>query len=188
MHQLAPGKYHVESNISIKRLNAVDKSTYLDKTLTPTVVMDVEVNTRLAKASVAFSRLHKNVSDRRSIAMETKIKVYQAVMLTTVLYGCESWTVYQRHARKPKHFYITSLGRLLSLKWQDKILNAEVLTRVNFSSIHTITMQSQLRWAGHLVCMPDHRLPKKLLFDELHGKRPLGGQKKRHNSWEQIAI
>ena len=88
MHQLAPGKYHVESNISIKRLNAVDKSTYLDKTLTPTVVMDVEVNTRLAKASVAFSRLHKNVSDRRSIAMETEIKVYQAVMRTTLLYGC----------------------------------------------------------------------------------------------------
>ena len=130
MHQLAPGKQYLEPNISMKGqgLNAVDKFTYFDKTLTPTVVIDVEVNTRLAKASVAFSRLCKNVWDRRSIATETKIKVYQAVLLTTLLYGCESWTLYQRHARKLKHFYITSLRTLLSLKWQDKILNGKVLT------------------------------------------------------------
>jgi hypothetical protein len=41
-------------------------------------------------------------------------------------------------------------------------------------------MQSQIRWAGHVVRMPDHRLPKLLFYCELQkGKRLQGGQKKR---------
>ena len=64
-------------------------------------------------------------------------------------------------------------------------------------------MQSQLRWAGHVACMSDERLPRKLLFGRLQqGKRSQGGQKKRfkdtlkaslkainisYNTWEQSA-
>ena len=75
-----------------KDFNLVDKFTYLGSTLCRTVVIDDEINTRLAMASAAFGRLHKNVWDRRGITTETKIKVYKAVVLTTMLYGFESWT------------------------------------------------------------------------------------------------
>ena len=82
-------------------------------------------------ASAAFGRLHKNVWDRRGITTETKIKVYKAVVLTTMLYGCESWTVYQCHARKMNHFHSTSLRKILGIKWQDMLPDTEVLTRAN---------------------------------------------------------
>jgi hypothetical protein len=105
MHQPAPGKAYIEPSISIDgyRLNVVDKFTYLGSTLSRNAVIDDEVNTRLAKASVAFGRLHKNVWNRRGITIETKIKVYRAIVLPTLLYGCETWTTYQRHARKLNH-------------------------------------------------------------------------------------
>ena len=38
---------------------------------------------------------------------DTKLKVYKAVVLTTLLYACETWTVYQRHAKKLKHFHLS---------------------------------------------------------------------------------
>ena len=148
---------------------------------------------------------YKNVWNRRGITTVTKIKikVYRAIVLTTLLYGCETWTVYQRHARKLNHFHTTCLRKLLGIKWQDRIPDTEVLTRADLPSIYTILMQSQLRWAGHVARMSDERLPKKLLFGELQeGKRSQGGQKKRfkdtlkaslksfnisHNTWEQTA-
>ena len=60
------------------------------------------------------------------------------------------------------------------------IPDTEVLTRADLPSIHTMLMKSQLRWAGHVVRMPDCRLPKQLMYGELvNGKRAHGGQKKR---------
>ena len=203
MHQPAPGKQYVEPSISVggQELNAVGKFTYLGSTFSRNVVIDDEVNVRLAKSSVAFGRLHKNIWN--SITQETKIKVYRSIVFTTLLYGCETWTVYKRHARKLNHYHTTCLRKLLGIKWQDKIPDTEVLTRAGLPSIFTILMQSQLRWAGHVARMPDHRLPKKLLFGELQeGKRSLGRPKKRfkhtlkaslkafnisHTTWEQTA-
>ena len=183
MHQPAPGKHYVEPNVSVngQRLAAVDKVTYLGSTLSRNVVIDDEVNARLAKASAAFARLQQNVWYRRCITQETKIKVYKAVVLTTLLYGCETWTVFKRHATKLNHFHTTSLRRLLGIVWQDKIPDTEVLARANLPSIHTILMQAQLCWAGHVVCMPGHRLLRKLLYGELlQGKRSHGGAKKHY--------
>ena len=205
MHQPAPRNSYTEPNITIngQRINVVDKFTYLGSTLSRTVTMDDEQNTRLAKASAAFGRLDKSVWCRRGITADTKIKVYRAAVLTTLLYGCETWTVYQRHAKKLNHFHTTCLRRILGIKWQERIPDTEVLDRAGLPSIHTILKQSQLRWAGHVARMADHRLPKKLMFGELlEGKRCRGGQKKRfkdtlkvslksfgieHTSWEQLA-
>ena len=42
-------------------------------------------------------------------------------------------------------------------------------------------MQAHLRWSGHVIRMPDYRLPKKLLYGELqHGKRSQGRPKLRY--------
>ena len=106
--------------------------------------------------------------------------VYMTIVLATLLYACETWTVYQRHAKKLNHFHTTCLRKLLNIKWQDRIPATEVLAQADLPIIYTILMQSQLCWAGHVARMPDHRLPKRLFYGELQqGKRSHGGQKKR---------
>ena len=74
MHQPALGKTYAEPNITIsgQRQNVVDKFTYLGSTISRNIVIDDQVNARLAKASAAFGRLHKNVWNRRGITLETK--------------------------------------------------------------------------------------------------------------------
>ena len=143
------------------------KFTYLGSTLSRNIVIDDEVNAHLAKASAAFGILTKSVWTRRGITMVNKIKVYKAAVLTTLLYGCETWTVYQRHSRKLNHFHTTSLRRILGIKWQDRIPDTEVLSRAGLPSIHIILMQAEQCCAGHVARMPEHRLPKKLQFGEL---------------------
>ena len=50
--------------------------------------MNDEVTVRTAKASVAFCRLHGNMWELNGIRLDTKLKVYKPVVLSTLLYAC----------------------------------------------------------------------------------------------------
>ena len=164
-----------------------------------------EVNARVAKASKAFGRLRGSIWDRSAIRLDTKLKVYRSVVLPTLLYAYETWTVYRRHAKSLKHFHTSCLRKLVKIKWQDKIPDTEVLKRIGMQNVHThlILKLAQLRWRGHITRVPYEHLPKKILYVELQvRKRSHSGQKKRYKStlkasligfnitiesWEQIA-
>ena len=191
VHQPAPGKPYSKPTITVngQKLQVVDKFTYLGSTLSRAVHIDDEVTARTAKASIAFGRLRtnvwgrikKNVWGRNGIRLDTKLKVYKAVVLPTLLYACETWTVYQRHAKKLNHLYLSCLRKLLKIRWQDKIQDTEVLKKAQMQSVHTLLKLAKLRWTGHVTRMPDERLPKKVLYGELQeGKRSQGGKKKRY--------
>ena len=158
----------------------MDKFTYLGSTLSRNTTIDDEVNTRISRASSSFGRLYKNVWHRSGISLQTKLKVYKAAVLPVLLYACETWTVYRRHSKMLNHFHTKSLRKILNIQWQQKIPDTVVLEKAGIPSIDTILMQHQLRWAGHVTRMPDHRLPKQIFYSELkNGKRTQGGQKKR---------
>ena len=164
-----------------QRLQVVDKLTYPRSTLSRVVHIDDEVNARIAEASAAFGRLCGNIWDRRGIRLDTKLKVYRSVVLPTILYACETWTVYQRNAKILNPFRTSCLRKLLKIKWQDRIPDTEVLKKARMQSVHTLLKVAQLRWTGHVTRMPDERLLKKILYGELQvRKRPHGGQKKRY--------
>ena len=86
MHQPGPEKPYCEPNITIQgqRLKVIEKFTYLGSTLTESIVMDDEVNTRLEKSSATFGRLKRNEQNRRGITEATKIMVCRAVVLTSL--------------------------------------------------------------------------------------------------------
>ena len=105
--------------------------------------------------------------------------------------------MYQRHAKKPNHFHLSCLRKLLKSSWQDKISDAEVLKKAKMQSVHTLLKLARLRWTDHFTRMPDERLPKKIFYGELqegnaHNTRwPKETLQKDSNipaeSWEQAA-
>ncbi|VDL91699.1 unnamed protein product [Schistocephalus solidus] len=104
--------------------------------------------------------------------------MYKAVVLTTLLYGGETWTVYSNQARNRNHFHPSCLRRILKIGWQDRIPDTEVLERTGILSSHAMLRQVQLRWSGHLVRMDDERLPKRIFYgDVATGPRRQGRQK-----------
>ena len=150
VYQPAPGKPYKEPTITVKgqRLQIVDKFTYLGSTLSRVVHIDDEVNFRIAKASAASGQLRGSVWDRSGIRLHTKLKVYKTVVLPRLMYACETWTVYQRHAKRLNHSQSSCLRKLLKIKWQDRIPDTEVLTRAGMQSVHTLLKLAQLKWAG----------------------------------------
>ena len=147
IHQTDSGKPYLEPNITIQgqRLKVIDKFTNLCSTHSKSIVMADDVNTRLAKVSVAFGRLNRNIWNRRGMSGATKIKIYCAVVLTILIYGFETCTTYQRHIKKLNHFHTTCLRKILGITWQKHIPYTKVLTRASLPSINTILMESQRR-------------------------------------------
>ena len=77
-------------------------------------------------------------------------------------------------------FHIRSLQLILGITWKDKIPHVSILKNTDSTSIEAVIMTRQLNWTGHVIRMPDNRLPKQLLYGELaQGQRSVGGQKKR---------
>ena len=88
-------------------------------------------------------------------------------------------SLYSRHAKQLNHFHLSCLRRLLHIRWQDKIPDTEVLEQTGLPSIYTMLQKMQVRWAGHVVRMPDSRLPKQLLYGELCRASAQSGDRRR---------
>lgn len=182
LYQPKPGKtpYNPTITVADEPLKSVDKFCYLGGILSQNAKIDDEITSRISKASSSYGRLQQRLWSERGIKLSTKIQVYQAVVLSTLLYGCETWTQYRAHVKKLEQFHMRSLRRICGISWRDRIPNTDVLKRCNIGSIESVITRAQLRWSGHVARMGNERIPKALLFGQLDkGKRSTGGQRKR---------
>ena len=109
------------------------------------------------------------------LTTNTKLKDYQACVLSTLLYGSEAWSLYSRQQRRLNAVHMRCLRRLLGITWQDRVTNPDVMERANVPSIFAILTKRRLPWLGHVIRMDDGRIPKDLLCGELvTGTRPTG--------------
>ena len=92
-----------------------------------------------------------------------------------MLSSAETFTLYRRHINRLSTVQLRHLRTIIGISWKDKVTNVEVLNRTNMPSIESILAQIQLRWTGHVLRMPEERIPKALLYSELSlGKRTRG--------------
>ncbi|BHF80014.1 hypothetical protein SprV_0702313800 [Sparganum proliferum] len=160
---------HNASQISVNatQLQVVDNFTYLGKNLFRNTKIDDEIVRRISKASQAFGRLQNTVWNRHGLHLNTKLKMYKAVILPTLLYGVETWMVYKKQAPRLSHFHLSCLRR---------ISDTDVLDRTGILSNYAMLRQPQLRLSCHLVRMDNDRLPKRLFCgDVATGSRHQGG-------------
>jgi len=156
-------------------LEVVEDFTYLGSTIASNLSLDAELNKRIGKAATATARLAKRVWDNKKLTTNTKMKVYQACVLSTLLYGSESWTLYSRQECRLSTLHLRNLRRILGITWQDRVPNKNVLDQAGIPSMFVLLTQRRLRWLGHVRRMDDGRIPKDILFGELAtGSRPTG--------------
>ena len=60
---------------------------YLGSTITDNLSIDSELNKRIGKAAMTLSRLTKRVWSNNKLSDHTKVNVYKACVISTLLYG-----------------------------------------------------------------------------------------------------
>ena len=137
LYQPAPREEHHPPHITIGETEqkAVHQFTYLGCTITSDAKIDREINNRLAEANIAFGRIYKRVWNNSHLKEGIKVCVYRAVVISTLLYGSESWVTYRHHLRLLERFHKRCLRSILNIHWSDYVTNIEVLERAETTSI-----------------------------------------------------
>nr|VZI30873.1 unnamed protein product [Spirometra erinaceieuropaei] len=157
-HSATPPKAP-QISVNETQLQVVENFPYLGSTLYCNNKIDEKVAKRSSKASQAYGRLQSTVWNRHGLQLSTKLKMYKAVILPTLLYKAETWAVYTRQARRLNHFHLSCLRRILRLNWQDRIPNTDVMERTGILNIYAMLRQMQLRWSGHPPPKRNAKLP-----------------------------
>ena len=105
-------------------LKCVNSFCYLGSLVSNIVSMDDEIASRIAKAGSAFSKLKRRLWRERGIDLRTKIGVYRAVVLNTLMFSSETWTLHKRHVRLLDQFHLRCLRSIAGIRWQDRIFSA----------------------------------------------------------------
>ena len=110
----------------------------------------------------------------------TKCKVYQACVLSVLLYGSECWTPLKKLDSFHNRCIRTIMGISNKQQWEQHITSVEIRRKWGDPETATLKVKKRrLEWLGHVARMPDHRIPKVCLFSWLPQRRPRGGLRLR---------
>ena len=183
-------------------LKVVHQFTYLGSTIMDNLSLDPEINKRIGKAATTLACLTLRVWTNPKLTVKTKMAVYNACILSTLLYGSETWTTYAHQEKRLNTFHLRSLQCIFGISWQDKVTNTDVLSHAGLPTMYTLLRQCWLHRLGHVCHMEDGQIPKDVLYGELtSGQRSTGHPQLRYkdtckrdmmalniniNSWEDL--
>ena len=159
--------------------------TYLGGTVTEMPNLSDEIDRRIRAGWMGFKRYKRELYDLpKASLLPLKARMVRSEVVEALLYGCVTWTPLKCHYAKLRTTHHRMLLRILGA-WckspNKRILSyKDALHRTQCESIETTVRTRRLLWAGALLRMGDHRLPKRVMSGELEnaGKRGPGGKEK----------
>ena len=169
--------------------------TYLGGTVTEMPNLSDEIDRRIRAGWMGFKRYKRELYDRsKASLLPLKARMVSPVVVEALLSGCVTWTslkcLYAKLRTKHHRMLLRILGAWC--KWPNKRILSykDALQRTKCESIETTVRTRRLLWAGALLRMGDHRLPKRVMSGELEnaGKRGPGGKEKERirAAWQMI--
>ena len=77
-------------------LEAGHQFTYLGSTISSNLSLDTEIDKKIGMADTTLARISSRVWEIPKLTTKTKMAVYNACVISTLLYGSETWTTYAR--------------------------------------------------------------------------------------------
>ncbi len=140
---------------------------------------DQDVKRRIGLANGVVQSLDK-IWRAKDISVKTKVRVYETLVLSLLLYNSETWALKEETKRRLLVFEMTCLRRITGISRKDKIRNTTIRKRAGVEEdiVQKIT-RNRLRYFGHVVRMPSSRFPNMALYGQVHGQRSIGRPRMR---------
>ena len=128
----------------------VTKFTYLGSVLDRDGCVEKDVFSRLNKARSSFYNL-RGVWKARNVSLVTKMKLFNAIVMSTLLYGSECWSLRVALQNKLGVFQRRCFRNILRIFRLNRVTNEELLRRTRKKDINVIIKERRLCWYGHVL-------------------------------------
>jgi len=109
------------------------------------------------------------------LSLRTKLRLYNALVVSVLLYSAETWTLTKSDEQKLKSFQMSCLRRILGICWFDFVPNVSVMNQTQQQSIHNRIRDRRISVFGHVrrlqESVPEHKAPR-LVVNSRAGHRP----------------
>ena len=112
----------------------------------------------------------------RDITLPTKVCIVKAMVISVLMYGCESWTIRKAECQGTDAFELWSWRRLLRVP--ERRSNQSILKEINPEYILEGLLKLKLQYFGYLM-QRANSLEKTLMLGKIEGRKRRGQQRMR---------
>ena len=179
VQHLEKGKRDIQIRIDGKALTQTESFVYLGGTIGSMDGSEGDVTRRIGLAKELFQNLNL-VWTSKELSKHTKMRVYEVLILSALLYNSETWTLKENQKDRLRVLEMTFLRKIEGVTRRDRVRNQDIHTRLQYqSNVVQRIQQRRLRYFGHIVRMDPTRYPKVAMEGYVHGQRGRGRPKKR---------
>jgi len=136
-------------------VDLVESFTYLGSTETSDGYCRSDIARRIGLACTAMSSLN-NICNTKHLSIQTKVCVYQTLVLSILLYASETWTLLASDMKAVESFHMKCQRRILGIRWHDFVPNSEVTLRTGLTPVSDCITIGRNAIFGHVARMPDN--------------------------------
>ena len=127
-------------------VETVEDFCYLGSVMSDNSSCDKDIKTRLGKANSVFGRLN-SIWKSGSLNCNVKIRPCDSLVLSTLLYAAETWSMTVANMRKLEAAHY-KWQRRIGVVWRDKVSNEMVRRQTGMAKLEEILAKRRLRWLG----------------------------------------
>ena len=143
------GKSTEPVTVNVQNLDETSKFTYLGGVVTTQGGGGDDITCRIGKARTAFRKLNR-IWKSSHYSIMTKVYLYNSLVKSVLLYGCETWKMNEGDARKLDTFQFTCTRRIIKIRWPYVISNEDPMKRAVTKRVSTEIKTRRWKWIGHV--------------------------------------
>ena len=164
--------------IETEQVGKVEQFQYLGSVVTADARCTTEIKRRIGIAKTAFRKMAHLLTNSR-LGIPTRKRAIKTYVWSTLLYGCEAWTVSREMENRLEAMEMWCWRRMLKVSWTQRRSNVSILETVGSRrELMAVVRRRQMTFFGHIVRA--NGLENLVVTGRIAGTRSRGRPRKKY--------